>query len=133
MADGLLKTKLHVSVAGARLVSRARLTDQLLSGIAGRLSLISAPAGSGKTTLVCDFIRQLNRPVAWVSLDSGDDDISRFLGYAVAALRGIDVTISDKFQYLIESPQQQTFETTATMLLNDLSSLPEPIVLVLDD
>ena len=133
MSDNLLKTKLHIPAGRTRLVHRSRLIDQLMSGIDGRLSLISAPAGSGKTTLVCDFVRQINRPTAWISLDSGDDDVTRLLTYVVAALDSINVRTSNGLRSLLESSRQHPIETTATMLLNDISSLAAPAVLVLDD
>jgi LuxR family maltose regulon positive regulatory protein len=87
MAISLLPTKLHISRAKTRLVPRPRLLDQLNHIGDYKLSLISASAGYGKSTLLNQWIEQSPLPVAWLSLDKGDNDPGRFLAYMINALR----------------------------------------------
>jgi LuxR family transcriptional regulator, maltose regulon positive regulatory protein len=84
--DPLLSTKLYVPSVKPGLVTRRRLTARLNQGAKGRLTLISALAGFGKTTLLGDWRLQNDLPIAWVTLDKGDNDLGRFLAYLVAAL-----------------------------------------------
>src|SRR5207247_766051 len=133
MSDNLLQTKLHIPVVRARMVSRPRLTNRLIEGIDGKLSLVSAPAGSGKTTLICDFIGKINRPVAWISLDSGDNDPIRLFKYFIAAIRTINPEMGDKAESVLESGKSPQLETSATILLTDIADLAQKSVLVLDD
>lgn len=138
----LLKTKLYVPAvrpdpAGsrARLVSRPRLIERLNEGLdSGRkLTLFSAPAGFGKTTLVGAWLSVCRRPLAWISLDAGDNDPICFLRYLVAALQTIDGQVGQALVGLLQSPQLPPLESALTVLVNDLCSLPERIILVLDD
>src|SRR5437764_4623702 len=85
--DPLLATKLHIPALRPHRVPRPRLTARLEAGAAGPLTLVSAPAGFGKSTLLSEWIHAGGRPVAWVSLDEGDNDPVRFLRYAVTALQ----------------------------------------------
>src|SRR5512146_976365 len=95
MAIPLLATKLFVPPQRAKIVPRSRLIARLNEGISSgcKLTVISAPAGFGKTTLVSEWIANCKRPVAWLSLDEGDNDLTRFLTYLVAALQTIAVNI----------------------------------------
>ena len=85
----LLSTKLYIPPIGPTLVSRPRLIERLNEGLGRRLTLISAPAGFGKTTLLSEWARQSAVPVAWVSLDRGDSDPARFWAYFIAAVETI--------------------------------------------
>ena len=85
----LLATKLHQPRPRAQLVPRVHLVERLQQGLSGALTLISAPAGFGKTTLVSEWVAGCARPAAWLSLDEGDNDPARFLTYLVAALQTI--------------------------------------------
>lgn len=86
MASELLSTKLRVPPRSRHLVRRARLIDVLDDAIPShKLTLISAPAGFGKTTLVAEWARETDLPVAWLSLDAGDNDLERFLRYVLTA------------------------------------------------
>jgi len=87
MATPLLTTKLHIPPVRPELVSRPRLIERLNEGLMRRLTLVSAPAGFGKTTLLSEWVHSCGRPVAWVSLDGDDNDLARFLAYFVAALQ----------------------------------------------
>ncbi|HZG68404.1 MAG TPA: LuxR C-terminal-related transcriptional regulator, partial [Herpetosiphonaceae bacterium] len=125
--------KLFVPSARANLVPRQRLFDHLQRGLQGKLTLISAPAGFGKTTLVSAWIAGCGRPAAWLSLDAGESDRTRFLTYLVAALQTIAPTIGSGLVGVLQAPQPPPAEAILTALLNDLSMLPHPFVLVLDD
>ena len=87
MTRPLLTTKLYIPPIRPELVSRPRLIERLNAGLHRKLSLISAPAGFGKTTLVSEWVARSERPAAWLSLDGGDNDFTRFLTYFVAALQ----------------------------------------------
>ena len=88
MPDTLLRTKLYVPPLRPNLVSRPQLIDKLNQGLqlGHKLTLVSAPAGFGKTTLISEWVAGFERPAAWLSLDEGDNDTTRFLTYLVAAL-----------------------------------------------
>ena len=133
MATPLLKTKLYIPPIRPELVPRPRLIERLNAGTHRKLTLISAPAGFGKTTLVSAWLRSTDRPFTWISLDEGDNDLSRFLNYLVAALRQVDDGIGPAVQHLLEAPQLPPIEALLTELINDIATRPSPFVLVLDD
>src|SRR6185295_14787094 len=89
MSTPLLATKLYIPPPRPNVVLRPRLSERLNQGLHRKLTLISAPAGFGKTTLASTWVAGCGRPVAWLSLDEGDSDPTRFLTYLVAALRTI--------------------------------------------
>jgi LuxR family maltose regulon positive regulatory protein len=109
------------------------LIAQLNAGLQRNLALISAPAGVGETTLVSTWIASCGRPVAWLSLDEADSDPTRFLSYLVAALRTIAPTIGEGLVGVLQSPQPPPPEATLTALLNDIATVPDTFMLVLDD
>ncbi len=129
----ILATKLYVPVPRTKMLHRPRLIDKINRGLHGKLTLISAPAGFGKTTLVSEWISGCDRPVAWLSLDEGDNDPVRFLSYFIAALQKIGPTIGTAATALLRSPQPPPNETVVTSLLNDISMVREHFILVLDD
>ena len=96
MSVELLATKLYAPPARKSLVLRPRLTQKLNTGLDRKLTLISAPAGFGKTTLLAHWIRQLNVPTAWVSLDEADNELFRFLSYLVFALKKLEPAFGGK-------------------------------------
>jgi LuxR family transcriptional regulator, maltose regulon positive regulatory protein len=85
----VLLSKLAVPPPRSGCVARARLVERLSAALDRKLTLVSAPAGFGKTTLLAEWAAGCGRPVAWLSLDSGDNDLARLLGYLVAALQPI--------------------------------------------
>ncbi|MEZ4517135.1 MAG: hypothetical protein R3C44_09965 [Chloroflexota bacterium] len=135
MPDALLRTKLYVPTLRPNVVERPPLVERLSRGLAlgRRLTLISAPAGFGKSTLVAEWMAACQRSVAWLSLDEGDSDPTRFLTYLLAALQTVDPPIGDGLLAALQPPQPVLSEATLTPLLNQIAGVPEPFVLVLDD
>ena len=131
----LLATKFYIPQLRASSVLRPRLVERLNEGLsAGRkLTLVSAPAGFGKTTLVSEWIACCQRPVAWLSLGEGDNDPTVFLTYFVAALQTIIKEIGAGVLGAFQSHQPPPLEMMLTALVNEIASLPDLLVLVLDD
>ncbi len=129
----LLKTKLYIPSPPASRVVRSDLMAKLGQVSQNRLTLISAPAGFGKTSLLAEWIAETSLPVAWVSLDAEDNDPYRFLGYVVAALQSIDEEFGVQAQQMLASPQLPQPNLILTSAINDLGKLAQPFVLVLDD
>jgi LuxR family maltose regulon positive regulatory protein len=136
----LLLTKLYVPPVRPELVSRPRLIERLNVGLLGRrdhfarkLTLVSAPAGFGKTTLVSEWLSGVERPVAWLSLDEEDNDPVRFSTYLIAALQTVDPNVGQAAQAMLQSPQPPPPEPFLASLINDVAGTPSPFVLVLDD
>lgn len=133
MASPILATKLYVPSPRPKAVSRPRLIERLNEGLHGKLILISAPAGFGKTTLVSEWIEKIERPTAWLSLDERDNDFTRFLSYLVAALRTIAPNFGEGVLGALQSPLPPPAETMLTALLNEMASVTGDFILVLDD
>ena len=123
---------LYSSVRPA-LISRPHLIGRRNEGRHRKLTLISAPTGFGKTTLVSDWLRQIDLSAAWLSLDEGDNDLTRFLNYLICALGTVQSEIQVAVQMLLQAPQSPPLETTMTMLINRLATVPVQFVVVLDD
>jgi LuxR family transcriptional regulator, maltose regulon positive regulatory protein len=135
-SDSLVSTKLRPSQARPKLVARPRLTDRLEREAARKLTLISAPAGFGKTTLLVEWLRERagsEGSVAWLSLDEGDNDPTRFLSYVVAALRSVEGEIGEGVLSALRSPEPPHIEAITAALINELAALPEELTLILDD
>ncbi|MDQ4083135.1 MAG: LuxR C-terminal-related transcriptional regulator [Actinomycetota bacterium] len=133
MSTPILTTKLYVPPPRPHAVLRPRLTGHLNGGLHGKLTLVSAPAGFGKTTLLSEWLSDCRRPAAWLSLDRGDNDFTRFLAYLVAALQTIEADLGAGVQSPLQSPQPLPTESVLTTLLNEVTALPDAIVLALDD
>src|SRR5258706_2502875 len=133
MSTPILATKLYVPPPRPKAVLRPRLIERMNDSLHRKLTLISAPAGFGKTTLVCEWIPHCERPAAWLSLDEGDNDPSRFLTYLIAALQTISANIGEGLLGAMQSPQPPPIETILTFLLNDVTSIAGNFVLILDD
>jgi LuxR family maltose regulon positive regulatory protein len=135
MAGPLLDTKLHVPRRRRGWTARTRLTERLARGDESALTLVSAPAGFGKTTLLTEWLAAApgdGRLVAWLSLDERDNDPVLFWSYVVAALQTAVPGVGAAALALLHSPQPSTEAVLAT-LLNDLVTVPDDVVLVLDD
>jgi len=135
MSVSLLSTKLHIPRTRANIVARSRLTEKILACLKhpGSFVLLSGPAGFGKTTLLSEFIIELARPVAWVSLDEADNDPIRFWTYLITACQSIKHGIGESALALLQTPQALPNETIPTILINDLTGLDDDLVFILDD
>ena len=133
MTTPILATKLYIPPLRAKVVLRSRLIERLNEGLHRKLTLISAPAGFGKTTLVSEWVAGRKRPVAWLSLDQGDNDPTRFLVYLIAALQTIAGNIGEGALKMLRSPQPPPIESILTALLNEITTVPDNFTLVLDD
>src|SRR5216683_3193493 len=133
MPTPILATKLYIPPLRPHVVIRSRLLERLNEGLHRKLTLIAAPAGFGKTTLVSAWVAGCDRQVAWLSLDAGENDPTLFLTYLVAALQTIAPTIGEGVLGVLQSPQPPPPEAILTTLLNEITTLPDSFVLVLDD
>src|SRR5437588_3197920 len=133
MSTPVLVTKLFIPRPRPNLVPRPRLIERLNDGLHGSLSLISAPAGFGKTTVVSEWVAGCGRPTAWLSLDDGDNDPARFLLHLVAALQTVAPENGGEAVSALQSSRPPPSEVILTVLLNEIASLPDRFVLVLDD
>jgi LuxR family maltose regulon positive regulatory protein len=142
VADILLQTKLYIPTPTVPLVARRRLFERLQALTRTRLTLVAAPAGFGKTTLVATYLTECsnnpkskiqNLKFAWLSLDPGDNEATRFFLYWIAALQTVAPHCGRQTQLLLLSPQPTPPETILTLLLNEMAALTEPLALVLDD
>ena len=140
MPTPVLATKLFFPAPRPQITSRPRLLKRLNDalGASRKLSLVCAPAGFGKTTLLSEWITQRRRQhpgagIAWLSLDAHDNDPSRFLAYVVAALQGVDPGIGAEIMGLRHSGQVLAAEPALTSLINDVARSGKELILVLDD
>ena len=137
MVTPILATKLYRPPRRPGVVSRPNLILRLNEGLSAsrKLTLVSAPAGFGKTTLVSEWAACCKRPVAWLSLDAGDNDPTCFLTYVVAALQTVAPKIGKRVLGILHATQNQPppIELLLTTLLNELTTISEDFILVLDD
>jgi len=153
MTESLLQTKLYIPPLRPNLVPRPHLIERLNQGLqlGHKLTLVSAPAGFGKTTMVGEWVdsfrldaskeSQIINRAAWLSLDEGDNDRTRFLTYLVAALQTfalsevgeVAANIGEGAVSMLQSPQPPPAEAILISLINDAASIPDRIILVLDD
>ncbi len=131
--EQLLSTKLYIPPLRSDIISRPQLTGRLTAGSRGKLILVCAPAGYGKTTLVADWLKEIDNPVTWISLDESDNDPRRFLIYLIAALQQINQGVGQAAKAMLGSPQPPPDEVLVTALVNEITTVPEPFFLVLDD
>ena len=130
--DVLLATKLHIPRPRPGFVPRPRLAERLAEGTARELTVVCTPAGFGKTTLLGDWARRGQRPVAWLSLDEGDNDPTRFWRHVAAALDGAVPGVAERVAALLQGLQPAAVGAVAAALVNELACAGE-VVLVLDD
>lgn len=135
MSDSLLATKFYVPHPGPNLVHRQRLLDRLDESVqrGNLLTLISTPAGYGKTTLLGEWIQASSYSKTWLTLDEGDNDPVRFLTYLVYALREINPGFGETMLTNTGSSQTQISNMQLTSLLNELFELPDKSLIILDD
>jgi LuxR family maltose regulon positive regulatory protein len=139
MTELLLATKFCIPTQRMGIIPRMRLVERLEAGLRqgegfGRqLTLISAPAGYGKTTLAIKWLQISKLPVGWLSLDESDNDPRRFITYLIAAMKQINENIGQAASAMLQSPQPPSSELLLTALVNEISCIPQSFVLVLDD
>jgi LuxR family maltose regulon positive regulatory protein len=138
MPTPVLATKLYIPPPRPKVVSRPRLIERLNGGLQRTpgVTLISASAGFGKTTLVSEWLATLTGSgvkVAWLSLDEGDSDLARFLLYFVSAVQTIAPKCGENVLSMLHASQAQPTDVVLTTLLNELAAIPDQFILVLDD
>ncbi len=129
----ILLTKLFIPQNRSLCVPRPRLIEHLNSGLQGKLVLVSASAGFGKTTLLSEWVSSCGRPSSWLSLDEEHRDPARFLVYLITALRTVAGNIGKEIFTALEAPRLPPIEPLLTALLNEISAVPNKFILVLDD
>ncbi|GHO50623.1 LuxR C-terminal-related transcriptional regulator [Ktedonospora formicarum] len=130
----LLATKFHPPRPRTQLVSRGPLVERLQRGVRGALTLVSAPAGYGKTTLLAQWLASTLAPVAWLSLESEENEPTQFFTYLLAALQTLDPHFGARAQARLRLLQSADLETVLALLINDLINWQaEDFTLVLDD
>jgi LuxR family maltose regulon positive regulatory protein len=134
METPLLQTKFHIPSLRPEWVLRPRLFEQLNAGLgSGKLTLVSAPPGFGKTTCIGAWVNTLECPVAWLSLDAADDDPGRFFIYLIAALQKVDMNLGGQLGGVLRSGQLPPGEIISATLINDILAVSDRFLLVLDD
>jgi LuxR family transcriptional regulator, maltose regulon positive regulatory protein len=135
MSTTILATKLYIPPLRPKIVFRPRLIEKLNEGLSSgnKLTIISASAGFGKTTLVSEWVDSCGRLVAWLSLDEGDNDPVRFISYLVTALQTLKTGIGESVLVALQSAQPPQIESILTAVLNEITTVSENFVLVLDD
>jgi LuxR family transcriptional regulator, maltose regulon positive regulatory protein len=129
----LLRTKLYRPRVTDDFIVRPRLTERLARGLDRKLVLVTAPPGYGKTTLIASGLHDHPQPVAWLSLDEGDNDLPIFLRYVIAALQTIIADACAETWRLLQSDQHPPLTEFLTTLINEIDALHQPLMLVLDD
>lgn len=130
---GLLATKLFIPPARSDIVARPRLTEVMNDAVRRRFTLVSAPAGFGKTTLMSEWIPRSERCVTWLSLDKNDNDPVRFWMYVVGSLQLLREELGSKTLALLSLPERPSNDMIITALINEVSGFPDLFALVLDD
>lgn len=135
MATPILATKFFIPPPPSKVVVRSRLVKQLTEGLitGHKLTLISAPAGFGKSTLVSEWIANCGQQVAWLSLDENDNNAERFLIYVISTLQTVSPNLGADILDALQSPQIPPVDVILTALLNEITTIPSDFILVLDD
>jgi LuxR family maltose regulon positive regulatory protein len=129
----LLKTKMFIPLPRPGWISRLRLIEKMNEGFGRKLTLLSAPAGFGKTTLLTEWVHQKDIPSVWFSLDKSDNAPSQFLSYIIHGLRKIEENAGAGALAMLQSPQPPPIESIVINLINDVVHIPADIALILDD
>lgn len=133
MSDPILTTKLYIPVPGREHIVRLRLIQCLDQGVKGKVTLISAPAGYGKTTLLSEWTAQSEMPVAWLTLDQNDNDLGRFLAYLIACLHSISLPIDVQILQLLQSKQTSQIDALLIPIVNQIAAEERRFALILED
>jgi len=131
--DPILNTKIMMPILRQTTIARSRLVSQLQHSPGRKLTIISAPAGYGKTTLLQQWATQTESTVAWFTLDQDDQDLTRFLTYLIASIQQADKQLGEVSKELLRSPEALPFKTILIPLINDLMQMDHSVTIVLDD
>ena len=131
--SSLMRTKLYRPRTSGDIISRTRLIERLHAALSGTVTLVSAPAGFGKTTLLAQWVQTIDRPSVWLSLDENDNELRVFVHLLIAALQSVFADACQATASLLTAPQFPPAERVATLLINDLADVPVDVILVLDD
>lgn len=133
MPEQMLTTKLFIPSTRRDLVHRQRLINRLSQGMDGKLTLVSGPAGFGKTTLLSEWVGESNRPVCWISLDEGDNDPIQFVSFLIKGLQNISDGIGHGLVEMLYSSKPLESNTLITYLINQIADIQTPFSIILDD
>ena len=129
----LIQTKLYRPRMGSDLIPRPRLLERLNAGLGGKVTLVCAPAGFGKTTLLVAWGETIDRPTAWLSLDEHDDELASFVRSLTAALQSVFPDAFGAMASLLQATRLPALDSLVALFSNDLADVPEDLLLVLDD
>lgn len=130
MAFSVLSSKLHKPQLSNNVISRtALLKDCHWANVV----LVSAQAGSGKSTIISNWLSEQDRPYSWYSLDEWDNDITQFFAYFIAGIKSIDIQAAESLEQLLDVFQSVGFEAFIKALIHQLHAIDRPFILVLDD
>lgn len=135
MDNSLLVTKFHIPAVRAEIVRRTRLFDELTAGRrqGHHLLLVAAPAGFGKTTLITDWLRDLDTLPTWITLDNADNAPAAFFALLITALQRLQPEIGKTAEQMMRLPQQPPAQNVCVVLLNDITVVGIEVLLILDD
>jgi LuxR family maltose regulon positive regulatory protein len=129
----LIHTKLYRPGIGSDLIPRPRLLESLNAGLGGKVTLVCAPAGFGKTTLLVAWVETIDRPMAWLSLDEHDNELAIFVRSLTAALQSVFPDAFGATASLLQASRFPALDSLVALFSNDLADVPEDLLLVLDD
>ena len=129
----LIYTKLYRPRLGSDLIPRPHLLERLNAGLGGKVTLVCAPAGFGKTTLLVAWVETIDRPTVWLSLDEHDDELASFVHSLTAALQNVFPDAFGAIASQLQAPRLPALDSLVALFSNDLADLPVELLLVLDD
>ena len=129
----LMRTKFYLPRTSSDIVPRGRLLERLHTGLGGKMTLVCAPAGFGKTTLLVEWIESSHRSTAWLSLDERDNELPMFVHAFATSLQTVFPDACQNTASLLKARQFPLPDQVATLIINDLADISEDIILVLDD
>ena len=133
VSQPILRTKINKPRITSDLVQRLPLIEYLNRGLDRSLTLVAAPAGFGKTTLVLSWLAACQKPSVWLSLDENDNDLAIFLRYFIAAVRTRYPQACENTKGLLEADSTPALDFVAASLVNDIIEIDESFIIVLDD
>ena len=131
--SSLIRTKLYRPRSGSDVIPRTRLIERLNAALGGEITLVCAPAGFGKSTLLAQWVQTIDRPNAWLSLDEHDNELPVFVQSLAAALQTAFPDAFEATTALLKAPRILPPDQIATLLINELADVPDDVILVLDD